>query len=315
VPERSVWIDGNLVPAAHATVPLLSQSLQRGTLVFDVYAVEHLGPPVGSSTGEGRCAASPGPPHGFGAREHTERFLRSAELMAYPLRYGVDDLLAAAGAAVRANQGCDSLRLNVYWGAPTVDLLPAKAPPVVAVAAYAVSDFGFPARPSRPARLWVPGLRKVPDDVIPVQAKVAATYAHATLAKQRARAEGFDDVLFLDGDGNPTESGSMSFFLVVDDVLRVPGLDHVLDGITRQAVLELAADEGIRAEVGPVAGELLDVAQEAFLTSTTRNIWPVGRIAERDLPAPGPVTARLAARLQGLLRGVDPLSRRWLQPL
>ena len=185
----------------------------------------------------------------------------------------------------------------------------------MAVAAYAVADFGFPARPSRPARLWVPGLRKVPDDVIPVQAKVAATYAHATLAKQRARAEGYDDVLFLDGDGNLTESGSMSCFLVVDGVVLVPGLDHVLDGITRQTVLELAADEGVRAEVGPVAAELLGVAQEAFLTSTTRNIWPVGRIGERDLPAPGAVTARLAARLQDVLRGVDPLSRRWLQPL
>jgi branched-chain amino acid aminotransferase len=107
----------------------------------------------------------------------------------------------------------------------------------------------------------------------------------------------------------------MSGFLVVADVLHVPGLDHVLDGITRRAVLELAADEGIRAEIGSVPAEVLDVADEAFLTSTTRNIWPVGRIGERELPAPGAVTSRLAARLQDVLRGVDPLSPRWLQPL
>ncbi len=235
--------------------------------------------------------------------------------MAYPLRYGVDDLLAAAGVAVRANPGCDSLRLNAYWGEPSVDLLPGKAPP-----SWRWRRTPSPTSASRPDPPAPPasGCRacgRSPSDVIPVQAKVAATYAHATLAKQRARAEGYDDVIFLDGHGNLTESGSMSCFLVVDGVVRVPGLDHVLDGITRQAVLELAADEGIRAEVGPVAVELLDVAEEAFLTSTTRNIWPVGRIGERDLPAPGAVTARLAARLQDVLRGVDPLSRRWLQPL
>jgi branched-chain amino acid aminotransferase len=98
VPDRTVWINGQLVDEREVTVPLLAQSLQRGTLVFDVYAVLHLRPDISRGSSGASC------PVGFGAREHTERFVRSARLMDYPLEYGVDDLLQAAGAVVRATQ-------------------------------------------------------------------------------------------------------------------------------------------------------------------------------------------------------------------
>jgi branched-chain amino acid aminotransferase len=181
--------------------------------------------------------------------------------------------------------------------------------------AYAVSDFGLVARPSRPARVHVPGMRKVPGEVLPVQAKVAASYTAASVAKRRAKQAGYDDVLLLDGNGHVAESGTMSCFFVLDGRLLVPALDEVLDGITRRAVLEIAADEGVATTIGPVPLEVLADAEEAFLTSTSRNIWPVGVLTERELPAPGAVTERLAERLTAVLDGADPLSARWLQPL
>jgi branched-chain amino acid aminotransferase len=299
--ERTIWLDGELRPMSAASTPLLAQSLQRGTLVFDIYGV-----------------FDRGGPHGLGAREHTERFVGSCELMGMPMPYDVDTLLGVAGELVRANPGTDTVRLNAWWSTESLDLLPTADAPSVAVTAVALGEVhpGMSHGPApQPARLTLPGLRKMPPDVLPVQAKVAASYAHATVAKARARAAGFHDALLLGEEGRITESGSMSFFLVVDEVLRAPDLDEVLDGITRRVVIDAARHEGIPVVLGPTPRALLDEAQEAFLASTTRDVWPVVCIDDREFDAPGPVTALLLERVLQIVGGNDPLSARWLQAL
>ena len=301
--DRTIWMDGHLRPMAAAATPLLAQSLQRGSLVFDVYSVHHH---------EGR-------PYGLGAHEHTERFLLGCELMGLPTPYDAPTLLAAAADLVRRNPGVDSVRLNAWWPTPSLDLIPTATTPAVALTAYAVADVHpagqGPAAQPRPARLTLPGIRKAPPDVLPVQAKVAAAYAHAALAKVRARAAGFDDVLLLAEHGDLAESGTMSFFLVIDGTVHVPDLDEVLDGITRRVVLGAADHEGVPVRIGPMPRAMALEAQEAFLASTTRNIWPVAAIDDHAYPAPGPVTQVLAARVLQIVGGTDPLSDRWLQPL
>ena len=284
-----------------ATVSVLAQSLQRGTLVFDMFAVIDL----------------PSGPHGLGAHEHTTRFLESAALMDLPVGYGADELLAVAGDLVRSNPGVDTVRMCAYWGEPSVDLVPVGDRPSVSVIAHAWSEIHPRGHGSdEPARLTVSGLRKVPPDIVPVQAKVAASYAHAAVGKARARAAGFDDVLLLDPTGEGlAESGTLSFFLVQDEVVRTAPLDIVLDGVTRRVLLDLAADDGVPVQVGPLPRRLVDDCDEAFLTSTGRGVWPVGAIDDRTLPAPGPVSARLGRRFHDVLRGRDPLAARWLQHL
>jgi branched-chain amino acid aminotransferase len=237
--------------------------------------------------------------------------------MALRVPFDLRELLAVAAGLVAANPGCDTVRLSAYFAEPSFDLLPASDHATVAVAAYAWGDLHPSHRGDEPAQLALPGTRKVPNDVLPVQAKAAASYAHAALAKAAARAAGFHDVLLLDGQhGGIGESGTMSFFLVIHGALHVPGLDAVLDGITRRATLEIAEHEGIPVEVATLPLELLGQAQEAFLASTSRHLWPVAQVGEVAIPGPhpGPVTARLMARFDALVAGTDPLSPRWLHP-
>ncbi|HEX9258582.1 MAG TPA: aminotransferase class IV [Acidimicrobiales bacterium] len=299
--ERTFWIDGRTVPATDVTVHLLSQSLQRGSLVFDVFGVEQL----------------PSGPHGLGAREHTERFLRSLELMGMPAPYGFDELFAVARDMAHLNPGCDTVRFNAYWDVPSIDVLPNQSQPAIAVAAYSIDDLhpGLGPGTPPPGRITIPGVRKLPPEVIPVQAKVAAAYAHTGPAKARARAAGFHDLVLVDADGCLTESGNMSFFVVVDGLVRTAGLDQVLDGITRRVVLDIAAHEGIHVSVGPLAPAVLDDADEVFMASTSRHVWAIGQVDSRSFEAPGPITARLQERFLRLLSGKDELSARWLQPL
>jgi branched-chain amino acid aminotransferase len=300
--ERKIWLDGALVPWESATVHVLSQSIQRGSLVFDVMA----------------CYGPPGDMRILGMREHVDRFLGSAELNGMQLGLGRDDLIAAIAESVRANPGCEVVKISGYYSGVSLDVLPRGERPSVAIAAVSIRDiYGASLEGDLPpARLQVAASIKIPPTVLSPQVKIAAGYTGAAIAKQRARREGFDDILFLDAQGRVAESSTQSFFLVQDGSLHTAPIDHVLAGVTRRAVLELAADEGIAVEEKPPERDQLTSADEAFLTGTTIDVWPVARIDARDFPppVPGPVTERLARRFARMIAGEDTaFSPRWMQ--
>lgn len=302
--EREIWLDGSLVPWEACSVHVLSQSLQRGSLVFDVMP----------------CVWHDEHPRVFGLREHVDRFLRSADLNGMSLEHDRDALVAAIGRTLAANPGAELVKISAYHAGISLDVLPPTARPSVAIAAFAAADIVAPetlARfHSRPARLQIAEPIKMPATVLSPQVKIAAGYTHAAVAKQRARESDFDDVLFLDERGRVAESSTQSFFLVAEGLLRTAPTDTVLDGITRRCVIELILDEGMGLKEAPIPRELLDGASEAFLTGTSTNVWGVSRIDTLELPepVPGPLTARLAERLQRLLDGDDPVfSPRWMQ--
>ncbi len=302
IAERVIWRNGKLVPWGEVTVHVLSQSLQRGTLVFDVMPVYWLrrGPAI------------------LGLDEHLERFEQSAELSGMTLPAKTAELRAGIAEAVRANPGAEIVKISAYYPGASLDVLPVDPMPEVAIAAFALADLSKAGRASAsgPARLQVAESRKMPASVLNPQIKIAAAYTHAAFAKARAKAAGFHDVLFLDEQGQLTESSTQSFFLVCDGSLRSAPLDAVLAGVTRRLAVALARDEGIAVKEEPMPRALLARAQEAFLTGTTSNVWPVARIDALELPqpVPGPITARLVARFAKLVADEDPaFSARWLQ--
>jgi branched-chain amino acid aminotransferase len=302
VSERKIWVDGKLRPWEEVTVHVLSQSIQRGSLVFDVMP----------------AYARPGGTVIFGMREHTERFLGSMRLNGMEIPYGLDEMLVAIGEAVRANPGTQVVKISAYYPGIALDVLPVDAAPSVAIAAFGVADVLPPGVKwtGEPARLQVAEPIKLAPTVLSPQIKIAAGYTAAAQAKRRARAAGFDDILFLDGRGDVAESSTQSFFLIERGVILTAPLDTVLAGITRRAVLELIEDEGIPCKQEPITRGSLARAEEAFLTGTTINVWPVARIDARAFPepVPGPITARLSARLERVLDGEDPeFSPRWMQ--
>jgi len=301
IEERRIWVDGSLRPWGEVTVHLLSQSLQRGTLIFDVMQV---------------CETRDGPAI-FGLREHVERFCNSAELNGMALHLGLDALLAGVREAVLANPGCEVVKISGYYDGISLDVLPPDPSVRIAIAAFATADV-VPGGLKRAAsaRLQIARPVKMPKSVLSPQVKIAASYTHAATAKQKARAEGFHDVLFLDERGDLAESSTQSFFVVSEGVLRTAPTEIVLAGVTRRAVMELAQDEGLAIKEEAMPHDLLAQADEAFMTGTSTGVWPVSRIDGLALPepVPGPVTARLAARFERMLADADPVfSPRWIQ--
>jgi branched-chain amino acid aminotransferase len=302
--ERKIWVDGRLEPWERVTVHVLSQSVQRGSLVFDVMPCYW----------QGESARI------LGMREHVDRFLRSARLNGMEVGLDRDAIVEAIRATVRANPGAEIVKISGYHPGIALDVLPISREPSVAIAAFRIAEVvpsgGRASFGARLARLQIASAIKMPPRVLSPQVKIAAGYTHAALAKRRARDEGFDDVLFLDENDCVAESSTQSFFLAERGVIRTAPTDTVLAGITRALVIELIQAEGIPFEAEPIARSALDVADEAFLTGTSIDVWPVARIDQRELPEPlpGPLTSRLVARFRRVVAGDDPEhSPRWMQ--
>ena len=124
------------------------------------------------------------------------------------------------------------------------------------------------------------------------------------IAKNRAVRDGFDDALFVGPDGCIREATSANVFAIAGGALITPATDaSILHGVTRGYVLECAAGAGIACREAALTVEVLQSANEAFISSTTVDILPIRTIDGRTVGSrvPGPITKRLyEAFLDGL---------------
>ncbi len=306
-PNRTLWLDGALVPWEAARVHVLSQSLARGSLIFDYMSVHET--PRGTAI--------------FRLTEHVERFVTSARLVGLPLAQDAATLRSACKAAVRANPGAKVVKLNAYLASEEVDVVPADDHVSVAALAYdpwadvLLRKEHPPARPPKTVRLWVEKeLRQRRADILHPHAKVAGNYTSPMIAKWRARKAGYDEIVLLDEHGNLTETPTANFFLVdAAGVLRTAPDDAVLLGITRRSVLELARAEGVKTSEEPIPAQALATAREAFLSGTSAGVWPIESADALPIgrECPGPVTRALRDRFQRVTTGADPAFAHWLE--
>jgi branched-chain amino acid aminotransferase len=303
--ERRIWIDGELVPWAEATVHVLSHSLQRGSLVFDYMSVH----------------ATPRGPAIFRLREHLERFEASTGLVGLDLRESAEELAAACGVAVRANPGGTALKISAYLPSVEVDVVALDERVSVAIAVYdpirdVIARKGVRFEAKTGYRVWLEKERRNRRrDIVEPQAKVAANYVSSMVAKARATRAGYDEVLLLDAAGHVAEGPTTNVFLVdADGSLVTPPEDHVLHGVTRLSLIEIAKHDGRPVRVEPVAPEALFDAAEVFLSGTTAGVMPVVSIDGQPIGdgRPGPVSLALRDRYHAITRGEDRAFLHWL---
>jgi branched-chain amino acid aminotransferase len=147
------------------------------------------------------------------------------------------------------------------------------------------------------------------------KAKVCGNYVNSVLAKTEAQRMGFDEAIMLDPEGYVAECTGANLCLVRDGRLVTPPLDAILDGITRNTLLAMAADMGIDTEERRVSRDQLYVADEAFVCGTAAEVLPITQIDSRPIGdgRPGPVTARLQEAYGDAVHGKHPRSPEWLE--
>ncbi|WP_405590526.1 branched-chain amino acid transaminase [Streptomyces sp. NBC_01190] len=298
--------DGGFVPLRDAHVPVSTQALQYGTGVF-----EGIRAYVQRSTGTLSV---------FRAREHFERLLRSARMLRLDVGLDVRQLCDVTTELLRRGGLTDDtyVRPLAYKRA----LMPGTPPGVqlrgvtdaLSVIAFRMGSYGNRGG----IRCAISSWRRPASSVLPVRAKVTGGYVNNALAVDEAHAAGYDDAILLNDAGRVTEASTSNVFAVVRGRLVTPPVAAgLLEGITRDTVVRLAADAGLPTEFADLERDDLFAADEVFLTGTGAEIVPVTEIAGRAVGAAtvGPLTSRLMEAYQDTVRGDDPRHADWLLPV
>lgn len=155
---------------------------------------------------------------------------------------------------------------------------------------------------------------RIPDNAMPPRVKATANYHASRLANLQARTDGYDSALLLTARGKVSEAAAACLFLLRDGVLVTPGKSSdILESVTRETVLVLAAEAGLAVEQRDVDRTELYVAEEVFLCGTGQELVAVTSVDR--LPVgdgrPGPVTRQLQAAYEAVVRGTTDAHPEW----
>ncbi len=228
------------------------------------------------------------------ADRHLARLRTGHEKLGWPFELPeIHEISTELLAKNRLNSGRARVRLTVTGGSgPIHDLTPGTDRLVWLTAVPALVP------PESVSACLSPWPR---NELSPLAGLKCASYAENLIALDHARRHGFDETVFLNTAGHLCEAATANLFLVSNGRLLVPSLSSgCLPGVTREVILELAAECGIPCEIGNFALSDLERAEEVFLTSSTIGAMPVSRFADRAIPT-GPVTRRLREALEARL--------------
>ncbi len=249
----------------------------------------------------------------FRMAEHYERLLASCRILRIEIPHSVTDLCQITVELMKRN----AFREDVY-----IRPLAFKAEPVIKVTLEGIEDaFGVFALPFgeylplRGIRVMTSSWQRIDDNAIPARAKVTGSYINTALAVSDAHAAGFDDCIFLNPDGHVSEGSAANLFMVRQGVLVTPPVtDNLLEGITRQSILQLAEEHGISVAERHIDRSELYVADEVFLAGTGVQVVPIVEIDGRRVggKGEGAITRRLKQAYLACARGDDPRHQDWL---
>lgn len=275
-----VWVDGHLLPVHLATISAVDRSFRSGEGVFETLRVR-----------EGRS---------FRLASHLERLQAAATDLGLHVTPAALSEAVAAVVEANAHLGAD-LVVRITCSAGALDLsspFPGQSagPATVVVTAQRTRPVGAPPLP--PASGYLVDLHR------PLAGWKTTSYLDALTAGRQARRHGASDALLCDAAGRPLEAATANLFAVNGTTLvTAPVTAGVLPGITRAAVMALAAELGLTVDERALTRAELRAAAEALLTSAVRGVQPLVTLDGRPVGngTPGPITRRLDAALRELV--------------
>lgn len=278
-----IWHNGSLVPWRDAKAHVLNHGLHYGSSVFEGMRVYNGKP--------------------FKLTQHSERLHRSAEILGFKIPYSVQELDDATMEVIKAQKIVDGYVRPVAWrGSEQMAILTTLTTTQVAIAAWEWPPYYTNEAKEKGAKLTMAEWRRPDPKTAPSEAKAAGLYMIATMSKNKAYEQGFQEALMLDWQGRVAETTSSNVFFVFDGELHTPIADCFLNGLTRQTVIELAKQQGIPVQERRIQPEELKNATEAFMTGSAAEVTPIGSIDDMTFTV-GNVTKSLMSAYSDLVRG------------
>jgi branched-chain amino acid aminotransferase len=302
-PNLIVYFDGQYMPLREARVGILTHALHYGTGVFEGIRA-HWDEPSQEL---------------FVMRplEHYERWKLNCGILRIDVPMSSEQLCGITLELMRRN----AFRTNVY-----VRPLAFKSAERIAVAtddqkswAIVALPFGEYLHAENGLHAGVSSWRRIEDNAIPARAKICGAYVNSALASDEVRRNGFDEAIFLNESGRVAEGATCNIFMVRKGKLITPSVtENVLEGITRDSIMELAYRELSMVVVErPIDRSELYMCDELFLTGTAVGIAPIVRVDHRPVKdgVIGAVTRQLQQFYFDATRGHVRAYRKWLVPV
>jgi branched-chain amino acid aminotransferase len=278
-----IWFDGEFVPWREAKTHVLTHGLHYGSSVFE-----------GERMYGGEI---------FKLTAHSERLKRSAELLDFEIPYSVAEIDAACKETCARNGLIDCyIRPVAYLGPEQLSVTAKNSKVHLAIAAWEWPSYFDPEVKKKGIALEWAKWRRPDPATAPSTAKAAGLYMICTMSKTAAEKRGFADALMLDWRGYVAEATGANVFFVQNGALHTPRVDHILDGITRQTVIEMAQARGIEVVVRDILPEELGDFSECFLTGSAAEVTPVGQVGDYRF-TPGALSLSLMDDSGKLVRG------------
>lgn len=298
-----IWMNGTLVDWKDATIHVATHVIHYGTGVFE--GIRAYDSKNGTSV--------------FRLPEHMRRLYDSCRVYRMEPRHSLDELSDAVLETIRANgyKSC-YIRPLVYRGYEQLGVNPMPCPVDTAIIVWEWDRYLGEDALVNGVDVAVSSWTRLAPNTMPALAKATANYANSGLIKMQATLDGYAEGIALDATGLVSEGSGQNLFLVRDRVVYTPSLtSSILQGITRDTVLQLTRDLGFELREQPLPREFLYLADEAFFCGTAVEITPIRSIDKIPVGqgTRGPVTAALQERFFGIIRGELPDVHRWLTPV
>jgi branched-chain amino acid aminotransferase len=265
---EKIWMDGKVVDWSDAHVHLVSNTLQYGFGVFEGI----------------RCYKTQSGPAVFRLKEHLVRLHRSAKILGFEIPYSVEQLITATRQIIRANafEQC-YIRPIAYIGYGGMGLAYEECKINVAIAVWQWGEYVGHGTLEKGSRAKVSSYVRQHINTNMSKAKACGNYMLFQMARTEARRDGYDEAILLDSNGHVAEGSVEHIFLVRDGALVTPPLTHLLEGITRDAVIKLARKRDIEVREELFSRDYMLTSDEAFFAGTGAEVTPLVEVDNRKI--------------------------------
>ena len=298
--DGQIWFDGQLVDWRDAKIHVLTHTLHYGCGAFE--GVRAYQTDAGTAI--------------FRLQEHTQRLFNSAKILRMQIPFTQDQVNEAQREVVRVNQleSC-YLRPLTWIGSEKLGVSPRGNTIHMMVAAWAWGAYLGEEGMKKGIRVKTSSYTRHHVNITMTQAKAVSNYSNSILANMEALDDGYDEALLLDTSGFVSEGAGENVFVIKDGVVYTPDLSAgALNGITRNTVLHICDDLGIKLVQKRITRDECYIADEMFFTGTAAEVTPIRELdrVQIGIGERGPVTEKIQSAFFDIVNGRNPKYAHWL---
>ena len=290
--SKYIWYNGKFVAWEKATTHVLSHGLHYGSGIFEGI----------------RAYSNKRDTYIFRLKEHYDRFYNSAKVAFIKLPYSQKILEEATIKLIKKNNLKDCyIRPLAFIGEGAIGINPGSNKVNIIIAAFKWGTYLGDEGVKKGIRTKISSFARMGVNSFMTKSKISGNYINSVFAKREALLSGYDEALMLDTDGYVSEGTGENIFIVRDGLIKTTPITTVLEGITRNCVLNIAKRNNIQVVEQKFTRDDLYIADEVFLSGTAAEITPVREVDDRKIGngKPGKITKMVQKEYLEMVKGIS----------